>query len=219
MKDNNIYSKTFIWLGIGLLITFIIGYGVNFLAEHNEQIANLLFQKPSLLIVLLAEIIVAIILSVRITKLSPTGAKILYILYCCLSGLTFSTIFLQFKLTSIIIIFLITSVLFVLFAIIGKNLNIDLSKFGTYLLIALIGSVIMLIVNIFLRSAMLNTILSIVSILIFTLYIGYDIKKIKALQNTDINEENIAIYSAFQLYLDFINIFIRLLELFGDSKD
>ena len=217
--DNKIYSKVFLWLFIGLLITFSLGYGFQYLLLNNTKIAEMIFSNSGFWIIIILELVIAFILSSRIHKMNSTTAKLLYILYCSISGITFTAIFMLFKLSSIIFIFLVTAILFGIFALIGSKLNIDLRKFGTYLFIALISIIIVEIINIFLGNTTIDMIVSAAVILIFTLYIGYDIKKVEALRSTDIDEDNIAIYGAFQLYLDFINIFIRLLELFGNSRD
>ena len=217
--NNKLYSKVFGWLFIGLLITFAVGYGTNIILINNLDLAVKVFTGYWFWIIIIVELLLAVVLSLGLRKFNSTITKLLYILYTAITGITFSTIFMYFKMDSIIIIFLITSLIFGLFAIIGSKLQIDLSKFGLYLFIALIGVIVVSIINIFIGSSQLNMLVSAVSILIFTLYIGYDIRKVQQLNETDIDEENIAVYGAFQLYLDFINIFIRLLELFGKSND
>ena len=117
---------------------------------------------------------------------------------------------------SIIWIFLATSIIFGLFAYIGKNLNIDLRKFGIYLLIALLSVIVLEIINIFVMNNTLDMVLCVVGILIFTMYIAYDINVIC---NYYDDSDNMAILGAFNLYLDFINIFIKLLRLFGESRN
>ncbi len=213
--DNKLYSKIFGWLFVGLLITFLGGYGFMAILVNNLNIAKAVLTSGFLIGIVISEIVIAIILGVRVAKLKPTTIKVLYILYCVLSSITFSTIFIAFKVSSIILVFLVTAIIFGLFALIGAKLNVDLKKFGTYLLIALIGIVIMSIINIIMQKTTLELVLAIISILVFTLYIGYDIKKAQALADSGIEEDNLAVYTAFQLYLDFINIFIRLLELFN----
>lgn len=217
--ENKIYSKVFMWLFIGLLVTFGIGYGLQFLLYQNANFAKMIFSGAGFWIIIIAELVIAVLLSARISKMNSTTAKILYILYSAITGITFSAIFMMFELSSIIMIFLICGILFGVFAVIGSKLNIDFRKFGTYLFIALIGVIIVEIINIFIGNSTLNMLISGLSILLFTLYIGYDIKVIESLSESGIDEDKIAVYGAFQLYLDFINIFIRLLELFGKSKD
>jgi FtsH-binding integral membrane protein len=123
-------------------------------------------------------------------------------------------------LSSIIIIFLITSVLFAIFALIGKFTKIDLSKFWVYLLIGLIAIIVLEIVNIFVLSEKLNMITCILGIIIFLGYIAYDMQRIIKSQEFDgITEGSYPIVFAFNLYIDFINVFIDLMRLFGDSND
>ena len=217
--DNKIYSKVFMWLFFGLLITFSIGYCSKLYLLNNLDVAVKIFSGYGFWIIIAIQLILAIVLNLGLRKFSSTVSTILYILYTALTGLTFSTIFIYFQMSSIIIIFLITAVIFGLFALIGSKLNVNLNKFGIFLLIALIGIVIVSLINIFIGSSQLEMIISAVVILIFTLYIGYDIRKIPALIEAGIEEEKVAVYGAFQLYLDFINIFIRLLEIFGKAND
>jgi hypothetical protein len=150
--------------------------------------------------------------------MSSTTAKVLYLIYTAISGLTFSSIFVVYELTSIMLVFGITSILFLLFALIGKFTKIDLTKMGIYFLMILIGVIICSIINIFIGNTTLDIILSSISIIIFLGFIAFDIKKIESLEGT-IDDENLAVYGAFQLYLDFINIFIDLLKIFGDTRD
>lgn len=217
--DNEIYTKVFTWLVVGLLVTFGVGYGLNMVFTNNTELALKVFSGPALWIIIIVELILAIALAAGLKKFSPTVTKLLYLIYTAITGVTFAAIFMYFQMGSIIFIFGVTAVIFALFAIIGSKLNIDLSKFGLYLLIALIGVIIVSIINIFIGSSQLDMFISAVAILVFTLYIGYDIRIIKQLLETDIDKDNIAVYGAFQLYLDFINIFIRLLRLFGKAKD
>ena len=150
--------------------------------------------------------------------MKPTTAKICYLLYSFFTGLSFSTLFIVYKITSIIMVFGITSVLFLVFALLGKASKIDLSKLGTYLVMMLIGVIICSIVNIFLGNSSFDLIISIISIIVFLGFIAYDVQKIERLEGF-IEDENLAILGAFELYLDFINVFIDLIRLFGEAKD
>ena len=105
-----------------------------------------------------------------------------------------------------------------IFAIIGYVVKKDLSKLGMWLLMALIGTIVVSIINIFIGSNVLYTVISIIAILIFLGYVVYDMNTAERLME-EVGEDKGAIFGAFQLYLDFINIFIRLLQLFGDLKD
>lgn len=212
---NEFLSKVFTNLFIGLLITFLTG----FLVSINDAASNFFFEGSMPWILVIAELIIAIVLPLRIHKLSPTAAKTLYLLYAALTGLAFTSIFVLYEISSIIFIFLVTSILFGIFALIGKTTKIDLSKFSVYLFMGLIGILILSIINVFVYNNTLDMITCIAGIVIFLGYVAYDIQKIKRLNNYNLSEDNIATIGAFELYLDFINIFIKLIRLFGKSKD
>ena len=212
--NNKIYSKVFMWMFIGLLVTFITGI----YTSTNVDALEVIFNKSGYCILLIVELGLAIFLSARIHKMSPTTARICYLLYTFFTGLTFSSIFIVYKIESIMLVFLVTAILFLIFAIIGKTTKVDLTKISTILLMALLGVIVCTIINIFLQNSTFDMILSGISVLIFLGFIAYDIQKIKRLDGW-VNEENLAVIGAFELYLDFINIFLDLLNLFGNSKD
>ena len=211
---NEIYSKIFMWMFIGLALTF----GVAYYTSTNVDALSVIFGKGMYVVFAIVEVVLAIVLGVRVTKMNPTVAKFCYLLYACLTVLTCSSIFVAYKLASIVMVFGITAVLFLIFAIIGKTTKMDLSKLGTYLFMMLMGVIICSIINIFLQSEGFNLGITIVSLIIFLGYIAFDIQKIKRLEAV-VPEENLAILGAFELYLDFINVFIDLLRLFGDSNN
>lgn len=202
------------WMFIGLLVTFITGI----YTSTNVDALEVIFNKNGYWILLIVELGLAIFLSARIHKMSPTTARICYLLYTFFTGLTFSSIFIVYKIESIMLVFLVTAILFLIFAIIGKTTKVDLTKISTILLMALLGVIVCTIINIFLQNSTFDMILSGISVLIFLGFIAYDIQKIKRLDGW-VNEENLAVIGAFELYLDFINIFLDLLNLFGNSKD
>ena len=148
--------------------------------------------------------------------MTSTKAKILYLSYSALTGLTFSSIFIVYEISSIIFIFLASSLVFGIFSMLGKSDKFDLSHYGLYLGIGLFGAIILEVINIFLMNNTLDIILCVVILGIFVAYVAYDIQKI--LRHYEQNN-NMAVYGAFQLYLDFINIFLRLLRLFGNDRD
>lgn len=212
---NNFYSNVFGWLFVGLLMTF----GSAALISTNETLLYYIFNTSAYYGIFIAQIIICIVLSARIQKLKPTTAKILYLLYSLLTGCTFAILFLAFSLLSIIIIFLITSLTFGIFALIGKKTSVDLSKWGTYLLMALLAVIILEVINMFMLNNTLDMFACIVGIVIFFGYVAYDMQKIKRINDANEGTENLAIIGAFELYLDFINLFVRLLQLFGKSRD
>ena len=214
MKDNLI-SKTFLWMCFGLLITFITGYFV----AHNEVMLENIYGGWGYWIFVIVELLLVIVLSARIMRMKPATAKVCFLLYSFVSGLTFASIFVYYAIDSIMIIFLVAAIIFAVMAIIGYTTNVDLTRIGTYLFFALVAVLVVALINIFIGSSMLAMIISIVCVLIFIGITAYDIQKIKALENSGLPKENLAIYGALDLYLDFINLFIHLLSIFGKSRD
>ena len=212
---NRVLSKTFLWMFLGLMVTFGVAY---FLSQNDTMMYNL-FSGKKYMIVWIAEIVVVMVLSLRIRKLSVMSARILFILYSLLTGVTVSTIFIVYSISSIIYVFLITSVLFLIFGLIGYFTKLDLSKLGSILMMALLGSLICVFINIFVRSETFDLVTTIIMVLIFLGYIAYDINVIKNNYRDIQDEDKLVIYGALSLYLDFINLFLRLLRLFGKSND
>ena len=214
-NNNKIFAKIFLWMFLGLLVTF----GVAYYVSTNEIMLENIHKNSTYLVVAIVEIILCIVLSARIRKMNPLIAKTLFLLFAGLTGLTFSIIFIIYELESIVFVFGITSAVCLVFGLIGYYTKIDLSKLGTFLFMALIAVIIASIINIFIGSESFNLGICILSLIIFIGYMAYDIQVIKKGMYGIDNEENLAIYGAFQIYLDFINVFIRLLELFGKRRD
>jgi hypothetical protein len=210
--SQRIMPKVFLWMCIGLAITFVTGS----IISNNPSAVLEIFKGRNVFILAVVEVILVIWLSARITKMSALSAKIMFILYSFVSGLTFSSIFIVYEISSIIYVFLATSIIMLVFALLGYFIKLDLTKLGTYLFMAIIGVLIMMIINLFVRSESFSIGIAIISVVIFVAYIAYDVQKIKHLfESNALPEDNLAIYGALQLYLDFINIFIDLLRIFG----
>lgn len=212
---EKVFPKIFLWMFLGLLITFGVGYFVSL----NENVMYNLFSGYKYIVVWIVELVVVIVLSARINKLSVMTARILFIMYSLLTGLIISTIFVVYSIDSILYVFLITSILFLVFGIIGYFTKIDLSKLGVILMMMLFGSLICIIINMFINNQTFDLVLSIIMVIIFLGYIAYDINVIKRRLYGIDDEDKLAIYGALQLYLDFINLFLRLLDLFGKNND
>ena len=209
--NHDFIAKVFRWFGIGLFVTFLVGY----LVSTNLDMLSFLFSGYTYIILFILEIVICIWLTARIHKMSSNMAKGLFIGYTALTGVTFSSIFVVYEISSIIWIFLATSLVFFFFSFLGQRMNVDLRKMGIYLIVLLLGVVILEIVNVFLMNQTLNMVACILGLAIFVGYVAYDIRKLDYYEDND----NMAIIGAFDLYLDFINIFIRLLELFGKHRD
>lgn len=209
-------AKTFGWMFIGLLVTFLTGYVISM----NPNMLLNVMSTTGLILIVIIEFALVIFLSARITKMKPITAKISFLLYSFVSGLTFSSIFIAYEMSSIIFVFLITAVLFAIMAVVGAFTKIDLTKLGTYLLMALFGVILCTIVNIFLNSASVDLFISIIIVIIFIGFTAYDVQKISRLSEMNlIAEDNLAIYGALELYLDFINLFLQLIRFFGKAND
>lgn len=210
---ENIFSKVFLWMFIGLLVSFGTGWYV----FNNENMFYNVVDKW--MIITIVELGLAFVFSLFINKLSTLWAKILYVLYSFTTGLTFAVIFAVYELSSIIYVFGITSFLFLVLAIYGYKTKKDLTKLSTILFVGLFGIVIAGIVNIFLNNTMMDLIITVVGIVVFMGFIAYDMQKIKEIIYSIEDPDKAGIIGAFELYLDFINLFIKLLRLFGKSKD
>ena len=148
MKDNLI-SKTFLWMCFGLLITFITGYFV----AHNEVMLENIYGGWGYWIFVIVELLLVIVLSARIMRMKPATAKVCFLLYSFVSGLTFASIFVYYAIDSIMIIFLVAAIIFAVMAIIGYTTNVDLTRIGTYLFFALVAVLVVALINIFIGSS------------------------------------------------------------------
>ena len=212
---NQLISKTFLWMFVGLLVTFLTGYVVSI----NENMLVSIFGGPIFWLIIILEFALVIFFSARVHKMKPTTAKICFLLYSFVSGLTFSSVFVGFEIGSVMYVFLIAAVVFAIFGAIGFLTNIDLNRISTFLLMGLLALIICSIVNIFLGNSTFDLIISIIALLIFFGFTAYDIQKVRILSNSGIDNDVVAINGAFELYLDFINIFLHLLSIIGNSRD
>ena len=215
MNFNNVMRKVFLWMTLGLLLTF----GTAYYVSTNENIIHSIISSSLYYVLIIVELILVIVLSARIGKMSPQTARILFLLYSFVTGLTFSTIFIAFHISSIIYIFLTTAIVFGILGLIGYTTKVDLSKIGVYLFVGLIGVVICSIVNIFLGNNTFEIIISCLSLVVFLGFTAYDVQSIKNLSYEYGDNDSVAIIGALKLYLDFINIFLDLITLFGKSRD
>ena len=147
-------------------------------------------------------------------------SAVLFFLYCVVNALTLSCIFYVYELGSIAQVFIITAIVFGLMAAVGYFTKMDLTRIGNILLIGLIGIILGSIVNIFMHSSGLDMFLTVAGILIFLGLTAYDVQKIKkmAVSNIGLDPMIIGLYGAMELYLDFINLFLRLLRIMGRAR-
>lgn len=214
---SKFFTKVYLWMFIGLLLSTISSYFTFINPAMNSFVYN------AFGLILMIELIVVITFSLLRRKVSPMGAKIMFIVYSIISGLTLSSIFIVYKLSSIITVFLSAAVMFGLLALYGYFTNQDLTSFGKLLIFGLLAVVIMSIINIFVTSQSFDITISIISIIIFLGLTAWDMQNLKKIyyyyENDYETLDKSAIYGALDLYLDFINIFLDLLRLFGKSRD
>lgn len=212
-------AKVFSWMTLALIITG----GISFLIAGNESIMNILFSNSKIILGLfIVQIISVGSLAIFINKLSAAVATFIFVMYATLTGITLSTIFIIYTSASIASTFFITGATFGVMAVLGFVTGRDLSKLGSLLMMALVGLVIASIANWFMKSETIYWITTYAGILIFTGLIAYDTQKIKGYasispEDTE-NYQKASIMGALSLYLDFINLFLMLLRLFGRRK-
>lgn len=213
--DNKFFTKTFFWMFLGLIGTAIVAA----YTYYSELWVNIIL-SGSLPIVAIAELIAVIVFGLLFRKMSPTVAGIVYFIYAFLNGVTLSTVFALYELNSIVLIFIATAAVFGVLAFIGYKTNKDLTNWRTILYTILIIGIIASLVNLFMNNPMLDLGLTWLILFIFFGITIYDMNKLKMLsQDPELNPEKLYIYGALELYLDFINIFLRLLRLFAKIKD
>jgi len=212
--------KVYLWMAMALVITGLTAFYV----ASSETIMTTLISNQMLFWGLaIAEIGLVIGLSAAINKLSLTTATLLFVAYSVINGVTMSFIFLVYTMSSITSVFFITAATFAAMAAFGYFTKTDLTSMGKILMMALIGLIIATIVNIFLKSSGMELILNYLGVLIFVGLTAYDSQKIKQmlLEAPDAGEsaQKVALLGALSLYLDFINLFLYLLRLFGTRRD
>lgn len=208
--------KVYLWMAMALVITGFTAY----LVATNETLVQMIFSSKVVFFgLIIAEFALVIGITAAINKLSLPVATLLFVLYSVINGATLSVIFFAYTMSSIATVFFITAGTFGAMSVFGYVTKKDLSSWGKILMMALIGLIIATIVNIFVKSGAIETIASYVGVLIFVGLTAYDTQKIKqmCLQAPDAGEtmQKYALLGALSLYLDFINLFIYLLRIFG----
>ena len=212
-------QKTYLWMAMALAITGLTAYVV----ATNPTLMGLMFQYPNAIwLFFIAEIGLVIALSAAIEKLSLPVATLLFVVYAVLNGVTFSTLFYVYTMGSLASTFFITAGTFGVMSAVGFFIKKDLSAMGKILIMALIGIIIATVVNVFLGSQGLDLIVTYLGVLIFVGLTAYDTQKIKNMflmaPDASAHTQKYAVLAALTLYLDFINLFLYLLRLFGNRK-
>ena len=207
-------TKVYGWMFLALAITAAVA----FFTVSSTAMLTLLLSNPLIYFGLfLGQVLMVGYLSLRVHKMSVGTATFVFLAYAVLTGVIFSVVLLRYSSATLISAFGTTAVTFGVMSLIGYFTKKDLTSFGRIMLMALVGVIIASIVNIFLGSSMLHWIISYVGVAVFVGLIAYDTQKIKALALLDSAEarQKGAIMGALTLYLDFINLFLMLLRIFG----
>lgn len=211
--------------GVYLRMTFalLITAAVAWYASSSDQIMGILYSHRGIpfYALIILELALVIILSAFIHKISSLAALFFFVLYSVVNGLSFSVIFLVYELGSVFHIFLISALMFGAMSVYGAFTKSDLTSAGRYLMMALIGLIIAGFVNLLLKSSKLDWITSIIGVGIFIGLTAYDTQRLMRIGVKNDGSEKfqkMAVIGALELYLDFINIFLKMLRLFGKRK-
>ncbi len=215
VSQNSLIRQVYAWMGAGLALTSLLALvTVSSPALLNAVVGNrLLFYG-----LILGELGLVFVLSGAIARLSATAATLLFLGYSALNGVTLSVIFLVYTADSIASTFVITAGMFGAMSAYGYLTRRDLTSWGSFLFMGLIGVVIASLVNIFLHSTAVSWVVSAIGVIVFTGLTAYDTWKIKALATQGVGGRKPAILGALTLYLDFINLFLMLLRFAGDRR-
>ena len=218
---NAIFRKVYQFMAMGLILTALAAY----LTASSPSMISLLYSSSApMIIIAVAEIGLVIWLGAGINKLSAGAAINIFFVYSILNGLLCSSVLLVYTGESVSKAFLSTAGMFGAMSIYGLYTQRDLTGMGSFLRMGLFGLIIAMVINLFMRSSAMELYISIFGIIIFLGLTAFDTAKIKAMANmVDSRDENmtgkVAVLGALALYLDFVNIFLYLLRLFGRQRD
>jgi FtsH-binding integral membrane protein len=218
-------SGVFAWMGIALGISALTAWVFGNDMSYMSYLINMESGGLSALgyVVMFAPIGFVLLMSFGFNRLSSTALTALFLVYAVIMGMSLSFIFLAYTMGSIVGVFFSSAAMFGVMALMGYTTNTDLTKMGSILMMALIGIIIASLINMFLKSDGMSYIISIVSVIIFTGLTAYDVQKLKnigaGLEYGTEATAKLSIIGALTLYLDFINLFLALLRLFGNRRD
>lgn len=228
--------RVYNYMGIGLVVTGIVAFAISMLTTTNDpsaavaqlsngtmltQLGVALYGSPLQWIVMLSPFAFVLALSFGINRMSTGTAQMVFWAFAAVMGVSLSSIFMVYTGSSIAKVFFITAAMFGSMSLYGYTTRRDLTSMGSFLFMGLIGIIIAMIVNIFMQSSMLDFIISVAGVLVFLGLTAFDTQKIKEAYAENIGHEGLgklAIMGALTLYLDFINLFLMLLRLFGNRE-
>jgi hypothetical protein len=219
---NNFVRSVYNWMAVGLGLTGIVAFAI----ANNESLLRIVFGNQILFFgLIIAELGLVFYLSARVSKISPSTATGLFLLYAGLNGVTISFIFIVYTASSIASTFFVCAATFVASSIFGWTTKRDLTSMGSFLFMGLIGIIIASVVNMFMQSSAVAMVVSYIGVLVFVGLTAWDTQKLKnmALTQPDGLDGGVvrkgAIIGALSLYLDFINLFLMLLHILGAARE
>ena len=222
VQVNEFVRSVYNWMCIGLGVTGLVSLYVS----GNETFLRLVFGNSLIFFALIiAELALVFSISGLVNRMSAGTATLLFVVYSALNGVTLSFIFLAYARASIVSTFFVCSATFLACSIYGWTTKKDLTSLGGFFMMGLIGIIIASLVNMFIRSSAMSMVVSYIGVIVFVGLTAYDTQKMKNMaltQPDDLDGEVIrkgAILGALSLYLDFINLFLMLLRIFGQSRD
>ena len=222
VRVNAFIRSVYNWMAAGLALTGFVAYYV----ANNESLLKLIYGNQILFFgLIIAELVLVFSLVARVNKMQASTATGLFILYAGLNGITLSFIFLVYTRSAIASTFFICAATFLACSVYGMVTKRDLTSLGGFMIMGLIGIIIASLVNMFVQSHGMSMIISYIGVLVFVGLTAYDTQKLKNMaltQPADVSEAVVrkgAILGALSLYLDFINLFLMLLRIFGGGRD
>ncbi len=220
ISESGFLSKVFLWMAFGLAVSAAGSY---WLLSQPNLLMHVVKNQWIFFGLVIAELGLVIWLSAGAMRMSAQMATTVFLVYSFLNGVTLSPIFLVYTGASVLSTFAITAGTFFFFSLYGLTTKKDLTSMGGLMVMGLFGVILASVVNIFLKSSMLNWIVTFVAIAVFLGLIAYDTQKLKRIHAMGFESEEaqkrVVILGALALYLDFINLFIQLLKLFGKRRD
>lgn len=213
--------KVYLWMTLALTVTGLTSF---YIASNPGMLQAIFTSRGAFWLLVIAELALVFILSARIMRMSFATAGIMFVAYSVLNGVTMSFIFIAYTQSSIAGAFFVTAGTFLAMSLVGYATKRDLSSFGSMFLMALIGLIIASVVNIFWANSVLYWVITYVGVLLFVGLTAYDTQKIKYMLQAygdEVNEstQKLALLGSLILYLDFINLFLYILRIFGRNDN
>ena len=218
LRVSAFFSKVYIWMTGALGVSALVAW----YTAQSGLLLNILKTSPGLIYgALIAEVVVVLALTWGLSRMSVGVASLMFVAYAALTGFTLSTIFLAYTMTSIATTFLLTGVTYGAMGMYGFATSRNLGAWGGFLFMSLIGIILASLVNLFLHSAMIDWMMAYAGVVVFAGLTAYDHQKLKAmcLMSGEQDFGRLSIYGALNLYLDFINLFLSLLRIFGRQRN